>query len=222
MVEAEPSGGVVVRNPVDLPRGEPAALPPRMVEAVAELRGLSADRMPPCEGCIPERGVLDVVDTFLFHMGREYIDMRAELYSEIAARLEAAGLAAPRDTPLPELPAFAADVVPPGRALRGSYLPEVERPEETWVVWVQVGWWSVEPYIDVGVLSLEAASWPPVKKERYMLVDARTGKVDTRAMWLRGTRRAAEEMPAYGELAAKAAAERAEHWLSQSGAASGP
>ena len=55
-----------------------------------------------------------------------------------------------------------------------------------------------------------------------MLVDARTGKVDTRAMWPRGTRRAAEEMPAYGELAAKAALERAERWLSQSGAATVP
>lgn len=42
-------------------------------------------------------GALHVAETFLFHMRRNYIDVRAELYSDIAARLEAAGLPPAQD-----------------------------------------------------------------------------------------------------------------------------
>ena len=176
----------------------------------------------PCGGCLPEAGALDVAETFLYHMRRNYIDVRAELYSDIAARLEAAGQGPPHREYLPKLPPGLVDA-PADYSMSGRGLPEVERPGETWVVWVQEGWYtgeSLESYIsEDGPLPPAARSWPPLKWETYLLVDARTGEVDSRVMWRIGTRRY-RDMDAYGDRARREAARRAEHWTAKSSATS--
>ena len=167
---------------------------------------------PPCDGCLNERGALDVAETFIFHMRHEkYIGSRAELYSDIAAMLEAAGFPPPHETGLPKLPPGLVDA-PPERSMSGRVLPFVERPEETWVIWVQEGWFDTQSYIDGGILPPTAAAWPPLKHERYMLVDARTGEVFADDIW-RGRHR--RSLGAFGDVAAQAAAKRAEHWIAK-------
>ena len=158
-----------------------------------------------------------MAETFLYHMRRHYIGVRAELYSDIAVRLEAEGMPPPHETLPPLLPADLVDV-PAHRSLPfARALPEVERPEETWVVWVDVGWYDLTSYIDTGSLPPAAASWPPLKREMYMIVDARTGEVRAKYdRWLFAPGMLDPDMRAYGDHALKEAAIRAAHWLAKS------
>ena len=142
---------------------------------------------------------------------QKYIGLRAELYSDIAARLEAAGLPPPHETPLPKLPPGLVDA-PPDRSMSGRVLPSVERPAETWVIWVQEGWFDTQSYIDGGILPPIGAAWPPLKHEKYMLIDARSGEVFADDIWRSRHRRS---LGAYGDVAAQAAAKRAEHWIAK-------
>ena len=170
----------------------------------------------PCEGCLNEAGALEVAETFVYYMRHEkFIGVRAELYSAIAARLEAAGLPPPHETLLPKLPPGLVDA-PPDRSMSGSVLPFVERPGETWVIWVQEGWFNTQSYINGGILPAAAAAWPPLKREKYMLMDARSGDVFADDIWRGRYRRS---LGAYGDVAAQAAAKRAERWI---GNGSGP
>ena len=221
-MEAEPG---VVKNPAYFPAREAAPAPPlQIVEVVApKPQSNSGGPAPPCEACLNEPGALDVAETFLYHMREDYIDVRAELYADIAARNEAAGLRPPHRTPMPKLPAGLVDA-PVNYSMSSRGLPEVERPGETWVVWVQEGWFTgetLESYIsEDGPLPPAAASWPPLKWEDYLLVDARTGAVDTRSMWPIGTAKY-RELNTYGERARREAANRAGHWIAKSAAAPG-
>ena len=168
-----------------------------------------------------EPGALDVAETFLYHMREDYIDVRAELYADIATRNKAAGLAPPHRTAMPKLPPGLVDA-PANYSMSSRDLPLVERPGETWVVWVQEGWFTgetLDSYIsEDGPLPPAAVSWPPLKWENYLLVDARTGAIDTRSMWPRGTAKF-RELNTYGESAHREAASRAEHWIAKSSAA---
>ena len=222
--EAEPPGGVVGNPAYFPPRATtltpPHPPPPRTDRVVPEPPPISGDdgSAPPCGECLNRPGALDVAETFLYHMRREYIGVRAELYADIAARLEAAGLPPPHRTWLPKLPPGLVDA-PADYSMSSRVLPEVERPGETWVVWVQEGWFTgetLESYIsEDGPLPPAAASWPALKWETYLLVDARTGAVDSRVMWRWGTPRM-EDMHAYGDRARREAAKRAEHWIAGS------
>ena len=191
---------------------EPAAVP---VEQLAE-----ATPPAPCDGCLNEPGALDVAETFLYHMRAEYIDIRAELYSDIAARLEVAGLPPPHKTWLPKLPPGLVDA-PVDYSMSSRRLPEVERPGETWVAWVQEGWFrgkTLESYIsEDGPLPPAAVSWPPLKWETYLLVDARSGAVDARIMFPPGTP-SRKDLHAYGDRARREAARRAEQWIAKDSA----
>ena len=209
------------------PAGAVKAQPLAQVEEPASLAALAAVEQvveappAPCDRCLNEPGALEVAETFLYHMRAEYIGIRGELYSDIAARLEAAGLAPPHRTRLPKLPPGLVDA-PANYSLSRRYIPEVDRPGETWVVWVQEGWYtgdSLDHLISIGDLPAVAASWPPLKWETYLLVDARTGAVDARAMWPLGSPGFRRDMPAYGDLARREAAKRAEHWIAKGSAA---
>lgn len=168
--------------------------------------------VPPCDGCLNESEALNVAETFIYHMRHEkYLGSRAELYSDIAARLEAAGLPPPHETGLPKLPQGLVDA-PPDRSMSGRVLPFVEIPAETWVIWVQEGWFDTQSYIDGGILPPIAAAWPPLKHEKFMLIDARTGEVFADDIWRSRHRRS---LGAFGDVAAQAALERAEHWIAK-------
>ena len=209
------------------PRLPPAAQANRAEPATGTAQEAAGEEAAatPCEGCLDEPAALDVAETFLFHMRADYIDVRAELYADIAATLEAAGLPPPHETWLPKLPPGLADA-PAGYSVSNRRLPEVPGwvspdgewtagPGETWVVWVQEGWftgWSLEHLISIGDLPRAAASWPPLKWETYMLVDARSGAVYAAAMWPLGTP-VYQDMRTYGDRAREEAAGRAAHWI---------
>ncbi len=213
VVADSPQG--MVKNPAYFPSR--SAPPPLRIDRVLVEPALISGEdsgddgfAPPCEGCLNEAGALDVAETFIYHMRHEkYIGTRAELYSAIAARLEAAGLPPPHETGLPKLPPGLVDA-PPDRSMSGRVLPFVERPGETWVIWVQEGWFDTQSYIDGGILPPAAAAWPPLRHEKYMLVDARSGEVFADDIWRSRHRRS---LGAYGDVAAQAAARRAEHWI---------
>ena len=173
--------------------------------------------VPPCDRCLDEAGALDVAETFLYHMRADYIDVRAVLYSDIGARLEAAGLPPPHETGLPKLPPGLVDA-PADYSVSNRRLPKVGSPGETWVVWLQTGWVTkrrLDLMIGFGQLPPVAASWPPIKLEReFLLVDGRTGAVDMAGMW--GwplLLREREQIDTYGQQAFEEAATRAEHWI---------
>ena len=195
------------------PRPPPVALVDRIEPATGTTEAAGEEyAAPPCDGCLNESEALDVAETFIYHMRHDkHIGSRAELYSDIAARLEAAGLPPPHETGLPKLPPGLLDA-PPDRSMSGRVLPFVERPGETWVVWVQEGWFDTQSYIDGGILPPTAAAWPPLKHEKYMLVDARSGEVFADDIW-RGRHR--RSLGTYGDVAAQAAAKRAEHWIAK-------
>ena len=220
---------VVERTPAYFPASDAHAEPPLRIEEIATERDETPpedpeppsplEPAPPCAGCLNEPGALDVAETFLYHMRHDYIDVRTELYSDIAARYQAAGLPPPHATLVPKFPPGLVGGPPKDCSLGLSSLPRVDSPGETWVVWVQEGWLDVEFQILYSVappgktcFPPEARSWPPLKKEEPMLVDARTGRVDSRVMWMLGTR-GYEEMRLYGDNAREKAAERAAHWM---------
>ena len=167
----------------------------------------------PCEGCLAAAGALDVADTFLYHMRyQRYMGARAELYSTIAERLDAAGLPPPHKTFLPKLPAGLVDA-PRGYSVGRNVLPKVERPSETWVIWVHMGWMDKQSSISLGDLPATAAAWPPLIQERFMLIDARSGEVFADNIWRHG--RHDRSLGPFGDIATQAAGERADHWMSK-------
>jgi len=147
---------------------------------------------------------LDVVGTLLRGLEVSYLDIRAELAAEIS------WLTADRRHPPP--PVGLADA--PHDYKYGPSLPmRVDaQADEVWVVWYQTAWMSrdaLESRIHAGMLPPGARSWGPLKGERFVLVNARTGEVDETAV-----------MPLYvgldefrTELAWRTAAAHTRHWL---------
>lgn len=163
----------------ELPSTEPEAPAPAVVvapEVVADEPG--AARTPaPCAGCLDEQAVLDVAATYLLYVMPDYLGIRAEPYA----------VSIPPDTPYedgdkrrPLLPPGLVDA-PPNFSL-GASMPRLTPSEEaeTWIVWVQTGWvgyLTLESLIEEGRLPEMALSWPPLKRERHILVNARTGEI---------------------------------------------
>ena len=160
----------------------------------------------PCGGCLSGQAALDVVETLLRRLEVSYLDIRAELIADIS------WLTADRRHPPP--PVGLADA--PYDYKYGPSLPlwVDAQADETWVVWYQTAWMSrdaLESRIHAGMLPPEARSWGPLKGERYVLVNARTGQVDETAV-----------MPLYvglgesrTELAWRTAAAHARRWLEE-------
>lgn len=158
----------------------------------------------PCGGCLSGNAALDVVETLLRRLEVSYLGIRAELVAEMS------WLTADRRHPPP--PVGLADA--PHDYKYGPSLPMWvdAQADEIWVVWYQTAWMSrdaLESRIHAGMLPPAARSWGPLKGERYVLVNARTGDVDETAV-----------MPLYvgldesrTELAWQAAGTRARHWL---------
>lgn len=147
-----------------------------------------------------------MVETLLRRLEVSYLDIRTELIADIS------WLTADRRHPLP----------PPGLAdapYDYKYGPSLPlwvdaQADEIWVVWYQTAWMSrsaLESRIHAGMLPPGARSWGPLKGERYVLVNARTGQVNETAV-----------MPLYVgldesrmELAWRTAAARTRHWLEE-------
>lgn len=155
--------------PVPLDRDTPAVGVPGAVEPSAVVPAVQL-----CEGCLDERGVLDVAEGFLFYVMPDHLGIRAVPYS-----VEYPPDVPPEDTGLrPLLPPGLVDAPP--RFSFGGGVPAPPAKEETWIVWIQTGWVPyerVEHHIESGDLPDVARSWPPVKEEREILVNARTGEI---------------------------------------------
>ena len=127
----------------------------------------------PCDGCLDQHAAMDVAETLLHNLGISYLETRAELYADI-----------PWLTPerrSPPLPLGLADA--PADYSDGPFLPHIAGVEaaETWVVWYQIGWMPyevLENRIQVGDFPPIARSWPRLKSERFLLLNARTGRFD--------------------------------------------
>ena len=162
----------------------------------------------PCRGCLSGHAALSVVETLLKGLGRKYLEIRAELVADI-------GWLTPARRYFPPPPGLQ-DA--PRNYKYGPSLPtRVDaQGDETWVVWYQTGWMSeeaLESRIHAGMLPASARSWPALKAQRYVLVNARTGEVDEMAV-----------MPLYAglddarsESAWREASEHARQWLTEAG-----
>lgn len=162
----EVSGSSLAAVPPAPPVGEYALVGVEREAAVTVAGSL------PCEACLDERGALEVAEVFLFYVLPSHLGVRAMLYSDIPGD--------PHEQYLPKLPNGLLDAPPDFDLGQAILLPEEADRETTWVVWVHTGWLSkvqLDEYIRAGELPHTAWSWPPVKVERYLLVDARTGKV---------------------------------------------
>lgn len=172
-------------------------------EVVAE-EPVAASGTAPCAGCLDEPAVLEVAEAFLFYVLPDHLGIRAERYlasvpddidlgdrkaiSDFSRKLRhlrrpalPAGLVgAPRINPFGTSVRFGSNVN------RGwSFSEELE----TWIVWVQFGWRShasVASLVERGELPEVALSWPPLKREMYILVNARTGEITSVEGIMRG------------------------------------
>ena len=212
------SGGPrAVEGSAPPPQGPPAPSAPMATRPAAPAAAVVLPETPrepfaaPCEGCLRKEAALDIAETFLVGVDRNYLQggLRAELYADIPGD--------PYAQQLPPLPP-GLEGAPSGYSV-GVFLPRLparER-EETWVVWFQTGWLTyskLEEHIEVGWLPDVARSWPPIKLEHYVLVNARTGALQPDGVY-RPTSHGFSETPAM-RLATRAARDRADHWLTTS------
>ena len=149
--------------------------------------------------------------TYLFHVNPNHLGLRLELYSDIPGD--------PTKQRLPKLPAGLVGA-PLDYSISEMVLPAVKNPNETWVVWVQVGWLDnegLEYRILDGDFPPVARSWPPLKYEKFMLVDARTGTLDASGIhslaWELSKPVPDHPVFLFGDTAQRAAQERADHWF---------
>ena len=165
-----------------LPGTEPEApaLPVVVAPEVVAEEPAAAPTTAPCAGCLDERAVLDVAGGFLFHVMPDHLGVRAERYL-VSIPPDNADLEQMLDAPQPGLPPGLVDA--PRISLFGMSVRRLGSPSEaleTWIVWIQTGWQSystLESLIERGDLPEVARSWPPLKRERYVLVNARTGEI---------------------------------------------
>ena len=168
----------------ELPQTEPEA-PPSLVAIAPEVgaeRSGAARTTAPCADCLDERAVLDVVKGYLWYVMPDYLGVRAERYL-VSIPPDEADLERMLDAPRPGLPSGLADA--PRISPFAMSVPRLGSPSEaleTWIVWVQTGWQSysaLESLVERGRLPEVARSWPPLKRERYILVNARTGEISS-------------------------------------------
>ncbi|MCY3837835.1 MAG: hypothetical protein OXH09_04160 [Gammaproteobacteria bacterium] len=211
-------------RPADPARAAPAtpkaAFPPPLPAAAEPAAAAVADPAPAareeegtvlCAGCLSERAVLDVVETYLRHL--DPVLLHGGLWAHPLADV------AP-ETPGP---VYGLPKLPPGLLEAPEFNPmgmKVDTREyaveTTWIVWVQTGWVSpraIEQGISLGELPEVALSWPPIKKEVFVAVDGRTGKLYPHGIFNRTTAGLMPPHPAHYEAVLDATRERAANWL---------
>ena len=180
-------------------------------DAVQEPTRLHDGRPGLCAGCLPERAVLDVVETYLRHL--DPVHLHGGIWAHPLAEVAPA-------TPgmvhgLPKLPPGlldAPDFNPFGVTVDTRSYPV----ETTWLVWLQTGWWSpqaIEQQITLGKLPEVALSWPPIKKETFVAVDGRTGELRPDGIFEMTSIGIQPPYPPHHRRALELARERAGHWL---------
>lgn len=161
-----------------------------------------------CDGCLHERAVLDVVETYLRHL--DPVLLHGGIWAHPLADVDP-------ETPLPELPPGlleAPEWNPFGKIIGTRRYPV----ETTWIVWLQTGWRSqqtIENQITLGRLPEVARSWPPIKKETYVAVDGRTGELFPDGIFSMTTAGLRPQHPPHYEAVLDAARERAARWLGE-------
>ena len=244
--------------------GPPAADPPVAVPPAAEDGAGSA----PCDGCLTERAVLDVVETYLRHLdpvhlqGGLWAQPLADVAPEKPGQVHGLPKLPPEFLEAPEFNPF------------GVTVDTRRYPVETmWLVWLQTGWVprrAIEQRIrrvtettigelrtratsavelaaletalealeeelpgtvigddfplreSAGDLPEVALSWPPIKKETYVAVDARTGELRPDGIFRRTSIGVRPEPPPHHERALELARERAVDWLRKARQARSP
>ena len=157
------------------PPAAPAASPP-------ETAPPPAGEAAPCAGCLDEAGARDVAEALVVAAGLVYESVRVERAQDLPwYTRETRAPPVPTDGLLdaPEYFSFGPDLpMPP---CRGYEDPHCRGPrEEWWIAWFHVGWrtpYEVELKIAYGDLPEVAVAWPPIKREEYVVVDARNGEI---------------------------------------------
>ncbi|MCY3841888.1 MAG: hypothetical protein OXH09_25120 [Gammaproteobacteria bacterium] len=136
----------------------------------------------PCAGCLDEAAARDVAEALVVAAGLVYQGVRLERAHDLPwYTKESRWPPVPTDGQLdaPEYFSFGPSLpMPP---CRGYEDPNCRGPrEEWWIVWFHVGWRTpdeVELEILYGNLPEVAVAWPPIKREEYVVVDARNGEI---------------------------------------------
>ena len=165
----------------ELPATKPQAhLPATVVSDVVANQANPVHTAAPCAGCLDEQAVLDVAGGYLFYVMPDHLGTRAERYI-VSIPPNDEELEQILDTPRPALPPGLLNAPP-----ISPFGMNVQRPGspsealETWIIWIQTGWQSrstLESLVERDELPEVALSWPPLKREHYLLVNARTGEL---------------------------------------------
>ena len=184
--------------------------PPRAVQDGDDVAAVEEGRPALCDGCLSERAVLDVVDTYLRHLDPVYL--QGERW---AHPLAAVAPDPPGRVRLPKLPEGLLDAPefnPLGLTVDSRAYPA----ETTWIVWVQTGWWPhhvIENQIWRGTLPEVALSWPPIKEEVFVAVDGRTGRLYPDGIFKHTSNGQRPPHPPHYEEVLDATRQRVARWL---------
>lgn len=198
---------------VSVPPPLAVADPPSPDSARDAVPDVGEGRPAVCAGCLPERAVLDVVETYLGHLDPVYLhgEIWAQPLAEIAPSTPGLVGGLPKLPPgLLEAPEFN----PMGKTVDTRDYPV----ESTWLVWLQTGWRSlkaVEQQIALGKLPEVARAWPPIKVETFVAVDSRTGDLRPDGIFVMTSMGIQPPYPAHHERSLELARERADYWLRQ-------
>ena len=164
-----------------------------------------------CHGCLTERAVLDVVETYLRHLDPVYLhgEIWAHPLADIAPETPGHVDGQPKLPPgLLDAPEFN----PMGKSIDTRRYPV----ETTWIVWVQTGWRSqqaIENQIVLGKLPEVALSWPPIKEETFVAVDGRTGEMSPDGIFRLTSQGLWPRHPPHYDAVLEATRARAARWL---------
>ena len=208
---------------------EPAAEsfpPPPSPEAEAMPPPVADQDPGPCEGCLKAAAARDVAETLVAASGGAYLDVRVDLAHDLPwYTKERRWPPVPTEglVDAPEYFSFGPKL--PGPPCRGYEDPNCLGPrQEWWIVWFHVGWRhprEVESKIGQGVLPEVALAWPPIKREEYIIVDARSGRIEAHSGGELFFTYVPRGRPPLTDSAYRSAGERARHYLGER-ARSGP
>ena len=229
-----PAAAQVAEEPA-APAAEPAAkaLPPPPPEAEPPAAAAADPDGPPapCDGCLDAAAALDLAETLVAASGGmrrvggghgSYLGVRVDRAHDLEWWTKKRRYRAVPTEGLLDAPEYLTFSGPklPGPPCRGYDDPKCRGPrEEWWIVWLHVGWhypheW--EDAIENGRLPETARAWPPIKREDYIIVDARTGRIVANSggdwiPWYAGPGQTF--LPQITESAYQAVEERARHYL---------
>ena len=211
--------GPTSADPATPPEASP--FPPPSVAVVEPSRAVPPDDDPVpaveegrpalCDGCLTERAVLDVVDTYLRHLDPVYLhgEIWAHPLTDVAPETPGSVDGLPKLPPgLLDAPEFN----PMGKSIDTRRYPV----ETTWVVWIQTGWRSpqaIEQQIVLGKLPEVALSWPPIKEETFVAVDGRTGEISPDGIFRLTSQGVWPRPPAHYDAVLEATRARTARWL---------